>query len=93
MRTSDYNIYVKLPHGRGYLIVHGYTGAVDMVDESVVSFLKDRTEPRQNSTPLNSRPPEETIETLHARGYITAWAPHEEREFVFRLARRLHDAS
>lgn len=41
LRRSDYTIYVKLPDSGEYLLVHGYTGAMDLVQPNVVEFLKN----------------------------------------------------
>lgn len=43
-RTSDYIIYVKLPETGEFLLVHGYTGAIDLVQPNVVEFLKHSQE-------------------------------------------------
>ena len=41
LRTSSYIIPVKLESEEGkYMLIHGYTGAVDIVSESVVLCLK-----------------------------------------------------
>jgi len=40
VHTSLYTIYVKLPDSLEWLLVHGYTGAIDLVQENVVQFLK-----------------------------------------------------
>jgi hypothetical protein len=36
MRTSDYTIIVDLPANEGSLLVHGYTGAFDAVNGSII---------------------------------------------------------
>lgn len=41
LRTSSYIIPVKLESEEGkYMLIHGYTGAMDIVSESVVLCLK-----------------------------------------------------
>lgn len=41
LRTSSYIIPVKLESEEGkYMLIHGYTGVVDIVSESVVLCLK-----------------------------------------------------
>jgi hypothetical protein len=42
LRTSDYTIYVKLPETGEFLLVHGYTGAIDLVQPNVVEFLASK---------------------------------------------------
>jgi len=40
MRSSDYNIHVPLPDSGEYIMIHGYSGAVDVVQPEVVAFLQ-----------------------------------------------------
>jgi|GEM_PF-6092405 len=49
LHTSDYTIYVKLPESGEFLwrsrpfgLVHGYTGAIDLVQPNVVEFLASK---------------------------------------------------
>ena len=45
LRTSSYIIPVKLESEEGkYMLIHGYTGAMDIVSESVVLCLKYNAE-------------------------------------------------
>jgi uncharacterized protein len=44
VRPSSYTIYVPVESGERFLLVHGYTGAVDVVDASVVRWMM-RLEP------------------------------------------------
>lgn len=42
LRTSSYMIPVKLESEKGkYMLIHGYTGAMDIVSESIVLYLKN----------------------------------------------------
>lgn len=38
-RTSSYLIDVKLEHSDQYMLIHGYTGAIDLVNEKILSFF------------------------------------------------------
>lgn len=80
-RRSSYTIIVKLENEEGkYVLVHGYTGAIDVVDSEVVSQL------------LNDRVSLESIEfpKLKERGYITNKTKEEEENYVMRIAEVLH---
>lgn len=37
-RTSSYMIDVELENNNQYILIHGYTGAIDLVSEELVSF-------------------------------------------------------
>ncbi len=93
MRTSDYIIYVKLPNCSGYLIVHGYTGAVDLVSSNVVAFLKRGDATAAGGSSLLSQPSGATIDKLRTRGYITERSSCEERQFVSQLSSLIHNVS
>jgi uncharacterized protein len=85
MRPSDYIIFVKLPDSKQVLLVHGYTGAIDLVKPNVARFLKHKG--RSNGEAMVS---ESTIEILKQRGYLTARSPEEERARVKELATVVH---
>ena len=93
LRTSDYVIYVKLPSSSDYLIVHGYTGAVDLVDKRVVSFLRRREITGGDHSRNVPSPDSRTIDTLQRRGYVTMKSVQEERKYVSRLSKSFHEAS
>ncbi len=82
LRTSSYIIPIKLEKGNGkYMLFHGYTGAIDIIDESIVLQLKD------NNVKAFS---DETTRILRKRGYITNKTKEEEIEYVERIAHALH---
>lgn len=81
-RVSSYVIPIKLEKGNGkYILIHGYTGAIDIVNESVVLKLKDN-----NVNDFS----ENTLQALRERGYITSKTKEEEIEYVKRIAKALH---
>ena len=83
LRLSDYTIPIALEAEPGKtLLVHGYTGAIDVVDSELWQQLK-------NYPGENDFTPEE-IDTLSKRGYLTAKTPEEEQEYVVRFAEKLH---
>mgnify|MGYP000217155553 CR=1 FL=1 len=64
LRTSSYLIPVKLEDEEGkYMLIHGYTGAIDIVSESMLK--KIQLIYAENS--LDS----ETVQMILKRGYIT----------------------
>jgi uncharacterized protein len=87
MRKSSYVIDVKLDsEADKYMLVHGYTGAIDVVSENVVAYL-DSVGKQQ---PDGAQVSEATLEALKARGYLTVKTEEEEVEHVRKLANLLH---
>jgi uncharacterized protein len=103
MKTSNYVIYIHVPETDEYYLVHGYSGAVDKVSPSLVSYLIDRVDPNHTwhikdmehvrETLLGRaviEPTPEAVEMLKTRGYLTEMSSPEERTYVERLAGFLH---
>lgn len=45
LRVSSYIIPVKLENENGkYMLLHGYTGAIDIVDEDLAIYLRENKE-------------------------------------------------
>lgn len=64
LRTSSYMIPIKLENEEGrYMLIHGYTGAIDVVSEDVLARIKNITSAKDFS--------EATLQTLLKRGYVT----------------------
>lgn len=85
------------------LLVHGYTGAYDIVSRQVATCLRS-LETRRPPKPLfggwSPQPPiegrvptpsEQTIETLTRRGHLTEMDVQEEEAFFEKVATELHD--
>ncbi len=82
LRKSSYLIPIKLENEEGkYMLIHGYTGAMDVVSERVVLYLKNND---------ISKLSDSTLQALHKRGYITNKTKEEEIEYVERIAKALH---
>ncbi|MBU1097796.1 MAG: SPASM domain-containing protein [Bacteroidetes bacterium] len=79
MRASDYIIKIKTGDKGKYLLVHGYTGATDIVNENVVKFL-------QNIKILRNSISDETFNILKRRGYLTDKTAKEEREYLRKMS-------
>jgi uncharacterized protein len=86
-RLSSHTISVKLDNADGkYMLVHGYTGAMDIVNEKVVGFLNS-IKTLQNG---DGQLAESTINSLKIRGYLTTKTREDEVEYVRKLANLLH---
>lgn len=73
MHLSYYTIPVKLEDEENkYLLVHGYTGAIDIVDGSIWKELKDYSSESTLSL--------EVTQLLQKRGYLTTKSKDEEIE-------------
>lgn len=83
LRTSSYLIPVKLESEPGkYMLIHGYTGAIDIVTESLLKKIQAAA----SGVDL----PEDTLQALIKRGYITTRSQEEEYAYVARIAKALH---
>lgn len=83
LRTSSYIIPVKLEQEEGqYMLIHGYTGAMDIVSEDLLSKIKSIASVNNFSEPM--------LQTLLKRGYITTKTQEEEYAYVARMAKALH---
>lgn len=83
LRTSSYMIPVRLEKEAGkYMLIHGYTGAVDIVSEELLAKIKSVSSGNNFS--------ESTLQTLLKRGYVTTKTQAEEYAYVARMAKALH---
>lgn len=86
LRTSSYMIPVKLEKEEGkYMLIHGYTGATDIVTDKLLAQINAISSVNQLS--------EKTLQTLIKRGYITTKTQEEEYAYVARIAKALHKES
>ena len=86
LRVSSYMIPVKLEKEEGkYMLIHGYTGAADIVSDSFLNKIKSFADNHNFS--------ESVLQTLIKRGYITTKTQNEEYEYVARMAKALHKES
>jgi len=102
LRTSSYVIYADLPGEPDYLLlVHGYTGAFDRVSSRVATYLRaleDRRAPKPLYGDWAPDPevvaapdlPDQYIEVLLRRGYLTYLPREEELERFTITADRIH---
>lgn len=88
LRKSSYVIDVKIAHEEDkYMLLHGYTGAIDIVGGKVLNYLD-----RMNSSATDSgiSLSDATLDALKTRGYLTTKSEEEERAYMRRLADILH---
>ena len=84
MRTSSYNIIVKVDNEAGrYALLNSYTHAFDIVNQNVYQYLKNQGEYWDISN--------ETKEKLVKRGYMTSLSKEDETELVKRLLNKIYD--
>lgn len=85
LHTSHYTIAVKLQAEENkHLLVHGYTGAIDIVDSSIVNAM--------NADDVTNTLSSEEISLLSQRGYLTEKTIEEEQAYVGHIAELLHKA-
>lgn len=83
MRTSSYLIPVKLEdEDCKYMLIHGYTGAIDVVNEELLK--KNKSFSSEEDFEPN------TLQTLVERGYITNKTQEEEYAYVNKVSQILH---
>lgn len=83
LRTSSYLIPVKLESAPGrYMLIHGYTGAADIVPETLLRKIDGMS--------LASDISETLLQKLLKRGYVTYKTKEEESAYVQRIAKALH---
>lgn len=85
MRPSDYNIILNVDKVKQVnALLNCYTGAFDLVNDEVASYLKGK-----NNTESIS---EESMNKLIERGYITSLSSDDEALLVKRIAQSIHDS-
>ena len=83
LRVSSYMIPVKLEQEEGkYMLIHGYTGAMDIVSEALLNDIKSVEQENNLTQPM--------IELLLKRGYLTTKTQEEEYAYVARVAKVVH---
>lgn len=86
LRKSSYLIPIKLDNSNQYMLIHGYTGAIDIVDDNLKNYLQSDTIITDNSFPYSN----ETLKLLKERGYLTTKSKEEEYAYVKKVANILH---
>ena len=85
-RPSCYNIIVPLKHDPGkYIMLHGYTGAIDIANKNIVDLLQG-----EKVSNVDCDVSESIFKSLISRGYLTEKTPEEEYSFCGRWANFMH---
>lgn len=88
LRISSYIIPVKLDvEADKFMLLHGYTGAIDIVDRNLAVYLSQN----KNAIIATSVFSHEIIDRLHKRGYLTDKTEEEEYAYVAKMAKVLHE--
>ena len=87
-RLSSYCIFTRLRNADNqYILIHGYTGALDIAGGELINFLKSNKDNIDRELfPLSN----ESFNTLLKRGYITTLTKAEEVAHFKKLATILH---
>lgn len=87
LRVSSYLIDTKLEETDQHILIHGYTGAIDIIQDELASFLSTTSSTfSKEDMPCSNT----TADLLEERGYITQKTRDEEHAFVERMAIALH---
>ena len=83
LRTSSYMIPVKLEkEDDKYMLIHGYTGAMDIVGKDLVDYLNSKSTIKEETFPYSKT----VLDKLIKRKYVTSKNRIEEYEYVQKLA-------
>lgn len=86
LKKSYYTIAVPLENpAEEYILIHGYTGAIDIVQKTVGVVLS-----QEKPNILQWNCPIETLEQLIQRGFITTKTPEEEINLANKIANAVH---
>ena len=88
MYVSNYNIYIPIPDKKQYLLIHGYRGTVDFIDENLGQNLKRWSEEKKEIDEIHID--KSLTKYLEERGYLTERTSEEEINFVVQLSKALH---
>ncbi|MFC3885578.1 radical SAM protein [Bacillus songklensis] len=92
MRVSNYVIGAPLQNDNHYILMHGFTGAVDKVSYSLGQYLVERRGTNcQPEDEIIRSLSQETLSHLESRGYLTNMDKNEERSVMIRIASTLHE--
>lgn len=101
MRTSNYTIYADLPDRSDVLLIHGYSGAYDVVARDIANYLRVHETVKAPKPMFGAWSPEvpsgtaatpsgETLERLRKRGYLTDKTVEEEAQLLDKIAAAIH---
>ncbi len=87
LRVSSYVISIPLEGTNDqYMLIHGYTGAIDIATKELVSALQENREFTEDNSPFGR----EMLDSLRQRGYITDKSEEDEYAYTAHMADVLH---
>ena len=91
-RPSSYNIFVQVDKEKeSYLLVHGYTGAIDHLSGNLVKLIRSIKKPQNEKELISNGFEKQLLNTLLNRGYFTELSVSEELQYTSKLANGLHE--
>lgn len=88
LRKSSYLITIPLGEQKEkYMLIQGYTGAIDIVNTSLKEFLVNSPNVSKDSFPYSPQ----VLDRLIERGYITSKTRNEEYEYMKNISRIFHN--
>ena len=89
LRVSSYVISIPLEDTADqYMLIHGYTGAIDIATKELATALRENKEFSEEDSPFGK----ELLASLKQRGYVTDKSAEEEYAYTAHLADVLHRA-
>lgn len=86
-RVSSYLIDVEIKSTGEHMLVHGYTGAIDVVSKEIAMYLHENSSQIDKEVfPFSNS----TWEKLNKRGYVTSKTENEEIDTVRKMADLFH---
>lgn len=86
-RLSNYLIHAPIEGTEDEMLLHGYTGAVDIINKDIISYLLSHTD---NIDPSTIHFSNNTLSNLIKRGYLTSLSKEQERTKLIHIANVLH---
>jgi uncharacterized protein len=89
LKRSRYTIASDQPFDGKRLLLHGITGALDEVSDSVAAFLQEHSITVEDAI-AKYQLDLDTIELLKRRGYLTELPEDQERKYIGKFVNKLH---
>jgi uncharacterized protein len=87
IRPSSYVLASRLRSGDDVILVHGYSGAVDIISQSLYEIISDPERLKQ----LNSSPTIDIYRRLVSRGYLVTVSELQEQSDFVQIAENIHE--
>lgn len=86
LRVSDYNIALPLKKSSDYLLIQGVKGSFDIVEQRIVDTLRNFDGNRESINHV----PQEDVDVLLRRGYLTDLTEEDEFKFISKLSEAIN---